>query len=159
VKVSTCTQNINTNKLKSHLAQKAAETQHLNQLRLAVTLLATNVLLLLTRIVPRNAHATRKSGVVFRSTRDLAGKLLESLTLGLRNEEGGEAAQKHEQGVDLHNVVEPRALVRRCGATGTERADEDLGDDGADFAGGGGDTVGGGTVTCWEALARHDEGG
>jgi hypothetical protein len=151
VKVSTCTQNINTNELKSHLAQKAAATQHLNRLRLAVTLLATDVLLLLTRIVPRNAHATRKSGVVFRSTRNLAGKLLESLALSLGNEERSEAAQQHEQGVDLHDVVEPRALVRSSGATGAERADKDLGDDGADLAGSGGDTVGGGTVASWEA--------
>jgi hypothetical protein len=93
----------------------------------------------------------RESRIKLRSTRDLAGKLLKSLALCLRDEEGGEAAQQHEKGVDLHDVVEPRALVRGSGATSAERADEDLGDDGADLAGGGGDTVGGGTVTCWEA--------
>jgi hypothetical protein len=93
----------------------------------------------------------RESRIKLRSTRDLAGKLLESLALCLRDEEGGEAAQQHEEGVNLHDVVEPRALVRSGSATGAEGTDEDLGDDGADLAGGGGDTVGGGTVTCWEA--------
>jgi hypothetical protein len=93
----------------------------------------------------------RESRVKLRSTRDLAGKLLESLALGLGDEEGGEAAQQHEEGVYLHDMVEPRALVRGGGTTRTERADEDLGDDGADLAGSGGDTVRGRTVTSWEA--------
>jgi hypothetical protein len=38
---------------------------------------------------------------------------------------------------------EPGALVGGGCAAGAEGPDEDLGDDGADFAGGGGDTVGG----------------
>ena len=110
-----------------------------------------NILLLLTRIVPRNRHAARKSRVVLRRAGDLASKLLESLALGLGDQKSGEAAQKHEEGVDLHDVVEPGRLVRGCGAAGAEGTDEDLGDDGADFAGGGGDTVGGGAVAGWEA--------
>lgn len=48
-------------------------------------------------------------------------------------------------------VVEPGGFVGGCGAAGAEGADEDLGDDGADFAGGGGDAVGGGAVAGWEA--------
>lgn len=110
-----------------------------------------NILLLLSRIVPRNRHAARKSGIILRSARHLASKLLESLALGLGDQKSGEAAQQHEQSVDLHDVVEPGALVGGSGAAGAERADEDLGDDGADFAGGGGDAVGGGAVAGWEA--------
>ena len=110
-----------------------------------------NVLLLLTRIVSRNRHAARKSGIVLRRAGDLASKLLESLALGLGDQESGEATEKHEESVDLHDVVEPWGLVLGGGAAGAEGTDEDLGDDGADFAGGGGDTVGGGAVAGWEA--------
>ena len=48
-------------------------------------------------------------------------------------------------------MVEPGGFVCGSGAAGSEGADEDLGDDGADFAGGGGDAVGGGAVAGWEA--------
>jgi hypothetical protein len=114
--------------------------------------LMPNILLLLTRIVPRNRrHAARKSRVILGGTGHFAGKLLESLALGLRDQKSGEAAEKHEQSVDLHDVVEPGGLVFGGGAAGAEGTDENLGDDGADFAGGGGDTVGGGAVAGWEA--------
>lgn len=113
--------------------------------------LVPDVLLLLARIVPRNRHAARQSRVVLRRARDFAGKLLESLALGLGDQKSGEAAQKHEEGVDLHDVVEPGRLVGRSGAAGAEGTDEDLGDDGADLAGGGGDTVGSRAVARGEA--------
>lgn len=114
--------------------------------------LMPNILLLLARIVPRNRrHTTRKSRIVFRSAGDLASKLLESLALGLGDQKSGEATEEHEESVDLHDVVEPGGLVLGGGAAGAEGSDEDLGDDGADFAGGGGDTVGGGAVAGWEA--------
>lgn len=111
----------------------------------------TNLLLLISRVHPGDRHATGKRRVELGSTGHLASKLLESLALGLGDEEGGEATKKHEQGVDLHDMVEPRALVGGGGTAGAERADEDLCDDGADLAGGGGDTVGGGTVAGGEA--------
>ena len=114
--------------------------------------LMPNILLLLARIVPRNRrHTTRKSRIVFRSAGDLASKLLESLALGLGDQKGGEATEKHEQSVDLHDVVEPGRLVLGGGAAGAEGTNEDLGDDGADFAGGGGYTVGSRAVAGWEA--------
>lgn len=113
--------------------------------------LMPNILLLLTRIVPRNRHAARKSRVVLRRAGDLASKLLESLALGLGDQKGGEATQQHEEGVDLHDVVEPGRLVLGGGAAGAEGTNEDLGDDGADFAGGGGYTVGSRAVAGWEA--------
>ena len=116
--------------------------------------LVPNVLLLLTRIVSRHRHAARQSGIVLRSAGDLASKLLESLALGLGDQESGEAAEKHEESVNLHDMVEPWGLVLGGGAAGAEGTDEDLGDDGADFAGGSGDTVGGGAVAGWEAWVR-----
>jgi hypothetical protein len=51
----------------------------------------------------------------------------------------------------LHDVVEPGRLVGGSGAAGAEGADEDLGNDRADLAGGSGDTVGCRAVAGWEA--------
>lgn len=116
--------------------------------------LTPNVLLFLARIVPRNLHTSRKSRIILRRTRNLTSELLKSLALSLRNQKSSEATEKHEQSVDLHDVVEPGGFVGGSCAAGTEGADEDLGDDGADFAGGGGDAVGGGTVAGWEAWRR-----
>jgi hypothetical protein len=108
-------------------------------------------LLLLARVVSRNRHTASESRIILGSTRDLASKLLESLALGLGDEESGEAAQEHEQSVDLHDVVEPWGLVLRSSSTCAEGTNEHLGDDGANLAGSGGDTVGGGTVASGEA--------
>jgi hypothetical protein len=101
------------------------------------------VALLLIRRVVDASHATRQSRVVLGSTRNLAGELLEGLPLGLGDQESGEDTAQHEQSVDLHDVVEPGALVGGGCAADTEGPDKDLGDDGADLAGGSGDTVGG----------------
>jgi len=87
------------------------------------------VALLLVRRVVNARHTACKSGVVLRRAGHLAGQLLESLALGLRDEKGGEDTAQHEQGVDLHDVVEPGALVGGSCATGAEGADQDLGDD------------------------------
>lgn len=102
----------------------------------------------------------RGLGVVVGCSRDLAGQLLESLALGLGDEEGGEDTAEHEEREDLHDVVEPWRLVVGGGmALGTEWSEDDLCDDGADLARGGGEAVGGGSVACWEAFSWHDEGG
>jgi hypothetical protein len=101
------------------------------------------VALLLIRRVVDASHATRQSRVVLWSTRNLAGELLEGLPLGLGDQKSGEDTAQHEQSVYLHDVVEPGAFVGRGCAAGAEGSDEDLGDDGADLAGGSGDTVGG----------------
>jgi hypothetical protein len=111
--------------------------------KLLNSLLMNPVALLLIRRVVNAGHATCKSRVVFRSTGDLPGQLLESLALGLGDQESGEDTAQHEQSVDLHDVVEPGALVCGSCAADAEGSDEDLGDDGADFAGGSGDAVGG----------------
>jgi len=94
----------------------------------------------------------------------LTGKLLKSLALGFWDEEGSENTTEHEEGEDLHDVIEPwRAggfvWTRGDEATGTERSDSSLSNDGADLSRGSGDTVGAGTVTSWEAFTRNDEGG
>lgn len=89
----------------------------------------------------------------------LATELLERLAGGLGDEDGGEAAEQHEQGVNLQHVVHPWGGVVLGGAAGAEGGDGALADDGADLAGGGGDTVGSGTVTRGEDLTGDDEGG
>ena len=87
-------------------------------------------------------------------------QILKSAALGLRNEQGGEDTREHEGGKDLHDVVEPWAGVGLGDvATGAERRNGSLGDDGTDLSGPSGDTVGGRAVAGGEALSRHDEGG
>ena len=56
-------------------------------------------------------------------------------------------------------MVQPRAGVGGGGAAYAQGADDHLGDDGANLAGGGGQAVRGGAVAGGEALAGHDEGG
>jgi hypothetical protein len=87
-------------------------------------------------------------------------QVLKSAALGLRDEKGGKDTREHEGGEDLHNVVEPWAGVGLCNvATGSERRDGSLGDNGTDLAGTCGDTVRGGTVASGETLSRNNEGG
>ena len=106
------------------------------------------------------ANMSSGRSVILGCTGDLTSELLKSLALGLGDEKSGEDTAQHEEGEDLEDVVEPwgggRALW--C-ATGTERTDDDLRDDGTDFAGRGGETVRGGTVAGGEAFTRDDEGG
>jgi len=54
-------------------------------------------------------------------------------------------------------MVEPRRSTLLSGTTSAERTDEDLGDNGADLARGGGNAVGSRSVACREALAWNDE--
>ncbi len=99
-------------------------------------------------------------GVVVLGARDLAGEFLEGLAFGLGDQKSGEAAAQHEEGENLHDVVEPG---RRVGlgdmALGSERAEDALRDDGAHLARRGRETVRGRAVAGREALAGHDEGG
>ena len=91
---------------------------------------------------------------------NLASKLFESLALGLRNKKSSEATAEHEEGEDLHDVVEPWGRVSRSNmALGSKRSKDGLCDDSTNFAGGSGEAVRGGSVTCWETLSRHNEGG
>lgn len=102
----------------------------------------------------------RRLGVVVGRSGNFTGQLLESLALGLRDQESGEDTAEHEEREDLHDVVEPWRWVFRCGvALGSEGAKHDLGNDGADFAGCGRETVRGGAVAGWEAFSGHDKGG
>lgn len=101
---------------------------------------------------------TTKCRVILGSARYLSSKLLERLTLGLGDEESGKNTAQHEKSIYLQDVVEPRRLVVGSGAADTERAYEHLGDDGADFAAGGGDTMRSRTITRREAFTGYDEG-
>ena len=101
----------------------------------------------------------RRFGVVVGGSGDLASEFLEGLALGLGDEKGGEDAAQHEQGEDLHDVVEPRGGVFGCWvALGSQGPEHDLRDDGADLAGRRGDAVRGRAVAGREAFAGHDEG-
>jgi len=73
----------------------------------------------------------------------ILGQILKSAALGLRDEESSEDTTEHEGREDLHNMVEPWARVSAIlGQTASsQRRDGSLGDDGADLARGGRDTV------------------
>lgn len=102
--------------------------------------------------------ATGKVRVVLWGTWDLTSELLKSLALGLWDEESGEATEKHEEGEDLEDVVQPWVGVGGSGTAGTERSNGGLGNDRADLARGSGETVRSRPVASWETLARNDEG-
>lgn len=89
----------------------------------------------------------------------LAAQLLKGLASRLGDEEGGEATEKHEEGVDLEDMVHPGSLVVSSGTASAQDGDGALADDGADLAGGGRDTVRGGTVSSREDFTRDNEGG
>lgn len=91
----------------------------------------------------------------------LSSQVLEGLSLGLWNEKAGEDTEEHESGVDLHDVVEPRAgvLVTGLESTSPERCNGGLGDDRTNLSGSGRDTVGGRTVTGWETFTGNNECG
>ena len=100
-----------------------------------------------------------RARVIVRCSGNLTRQLLECLTLRLRDQQRREDAQEHEQGEDLHDVVEPWGGVLLGDLTlGAERAEYRLRDDGADLAGRGGQAVRGGAVAGGETLAGNDEG-
>ena len=99
-------------------------------------------------------------GIVVGGAWHFAGQLFERLPFGFRDEEGGEDTAQHEEGEDLHHVVEPGGVGGACGRALLAEGPEDaLGDDGADFAGGGGDAVRGRPVAGGEAFTGYDERG
>ena len=92
----------------------------------------------------------------------LTRHLLKRETLRLGDKQSEEATQKHEEGVDFHDVVLPWAgggtSRTWCGASDAEGCDGSLGNDGTDLAGGGRDAMRGAPVACGEALTGDDEG-
>lgn len=56
-------------------------------------------------------------------------------------------------------MIEPWRAIVFGGATGAERSNETLGNDGTDLARSSGNTVRGGSVTGREAFSWHNEGG
>lgn len=75
--------------------------------------------------------------VVVRCAWNLTRKLFESLALCFRDEQRGKDTQEHEEGKDLHNVIEPWGRSR-TGGTGfcpasSERAKDSLRDDGTNL--------------------------
>jgi len=96
-------------------------------------------------------------GIIVRRAGNLTGQLLEGATLRLGDEQGGEAAAEHEEGEDLHDMVEPGRVVAGGGAANAEGTEDALRDDGPDFARGGGKAVRGAAVARRETFARDDE--
>lgn len=88
-------------------------------------------------------------------------ELLEGLASSFRNAESGEDTEEHEESEDLHDVGQPWASSTASGTfdgtADTKRSNRRLGNDGTNFAGGSGDTVGGRTVASRKALSRDDE--
>lgn len=111
-------------------------------------------LFVVARVPLVNDSGTAGNGVVV-----LAAELLEGLAGCLGDQERGEAAEKHEEGVDLEDVVQPGGGIVLGGATGTEGGDGTLADDGTNLARGSGDAVRGGAVAGGEDLTRDNEGG
>lgn len=89
----------------------------------------------------------------------LTAELFKSLASGFGDEDCGEAAEQHEESVDLKDVVHPRSSDLLGGSASAQGSDGTLADDGSDLAAGSGDTVGGGTVTGGEHLTGDDKGG
>lgn len=89
----------------------------------------------------------------------LTAELFKGLAGGFGDEDGGEAAEQHEESIDLKDVVHPRSSDLGGGSLSAQSSDGTLADDGSDLAGGSGDTVGGGTVTGGEHLTGDDKGG
>lgn len=106
--------------------------------------------------LPPHSHILR---IVLRRALHLSSQLLQRLPLRLRDQQRREDTAEHEERKDLQDMVQPRRrrASGRC-ATGSQGADEGLGEDGADFARGGGDAVGGGAVSGREAFAWYYEG-
>ena len=99
-------------------------------------------------------------GVIVGGAWDLTRQLLERLPLRLRDQQRGENTAKHEKREYLHDVVEPwRGSRSRGGALDAQGPEDNLGDDGADLAGRGGETVRGGAVARGETFTGYDEGG
>lgn len=100
----------------------------------------------------------RKLGVILLGAWNLSSELLESLALGLGDEEGGEDADEHEESEDLHDVVEPWGAVGGGSTAGVQGAEGDLSDDSANLARSSRDTVGSGSVAGREAFTWYNEG-
>jgi hypothetical protein len=102
-------------------------------------------------------------GGIFNVSFFLAVKLLKSLASGLWDAESGKDTDEHEESEDLHDMVQPRGSITASGTrlhtTNTERGNSSLGNNGADLARSGRNTVGGGTITGREALSGNDERG
>lgn len=81
------------------------------------------VLLENTTTAARRAGAGGRQVVGVRDVVVVLGELLEGLALGLLDEQRGEDAAEHEEGVDLEDVVEPGGGVGRGGAAGAEGGD------------------------------------
>lgn len=89
---------------------------------------------------------------------NFTGELFEGLALGLGDQQSREATQQHEQCENLENMIQPWGWVGGGRMPlDSERANDDLSDDGTDLSGCSRKTVGCRTVSGREAFSRDDE--
>lgn len=85
------------------------------------------------RVVPESCAVPAANWIVIRRARNLTSELFESLALRFRDEQSGKDTQEHEEGKDLHDVVEPWGRGGTGGAgfcaMSSERAKDGLRDD------------------------------
>lgn len=97
------------------------------------------------RVVPESCAMPAAYWVVVPRAWNLTCELFESFALRFRDEQSGKDAQQHEEGKDLHDVVEPWGRGRTGGAgfcaAGSERAKDGLRDDGTNLARSGRETM------------------
>ena len=84
---------------------------------------------------------------------------LEGESLGLRNAEGGEDSEEHEEGVDLQDVVEPWVCIRLCCTANAKWSNGCLSNDRTDLSRSRRNTVRCASVSGRETFSRYDEGG
>lgn len=105
-------------------------------------------------------NMTRHGRVVVGSAGNLSGQFFKGLAFRFWNQKSSEDTAEHEEGEDLHDVVEPRGGIRvRRSTLSDERAKDTLGDNGSNFSGRSTEAVRGRAVAGREHFTRDDEGG
>ena len=116
--------------------------------------------LLVTAPVVDLAKVTRSRWVVVGGSWHFACELFKGFPFCFWNKKCGNGTAQHEKRKDLHDVVEPwRGSRAWRGTTLAKRAEHALGNNGTEFARGGGDTVRARAVASREAFTRDNESG
>lgn len=89
----------------------------------------------------------------------LLTEVFQSLALGFGNQQSGTNSEKHEQSVDLHDVVEPAVRLALGAVVVDQRSNDNLGNNGTNLTRGSRHTVGSRSVTGRENLTGNNEGG
>lgn len=85
------------------------------------------------------------------------GQLLKSLSLGLRDQQRGTTANKHEEGINLKDVILPRRRICLCSSVSSERSNGSLPDDRPNLAARSRNAMRGRTVSSRKDFTWHNE--